>query len=188
MTSYIFESERLGFRIWREPDRKIFAAINSDGENRKYFPGKLTRAESDDLVDRFKTHMAAKGFGLWAVEIKETGEFIGYIGFSTVVFIADFTPCVEIAWMIKKSHWKKGYATEGARACLGYGFKKLGFDEVYSFTAKINEPSENVMKRLGMSYVCDFEHPKVEEGSNLKLHKLYKITKQSWKKIKKQNV
>ncbi|MCT4661385.1 MAG: GNAT family N-acetyltransferase [Tissierellales bacterium] len=185
MTSYIFESERLGFRIWRETDRKIFAAINADKETMKYFPSTMTKDASNDLVDRFKAHMAAKGFGPWAVEIKETGEFIGYIGFSTAVFIAEFTPCVEIGWRLDKSQWHNGYATEGAQACLKYGFENLGFDEVYSFTAELNEPSENVMKRLGMSYVCNFDHPKVEDGSKIKNHKLYKITKQTWKKIKK---
>lgn len=175
MTPYIFESERLGFRIWKEEDRESFAILNADGEIMKYYTNVLTEKESNDLVDRFKAHMAAKGFGPWVVEIKETREFIGYIGFLTAIFDSEFTPCVEIGWRLDKKHWHEGYATEGALACLQYGFKHLNFEEVCSFTAITNQPSINVMKRIGMTYQCEFKHPKIEDSNPLKNHVLYKL-------------
>lgn len=177
MKSYIFESERLGFRTWRDSDREAFSDLSSDSEIMKYYTNLLNEEESNDLIDRFKTHMAAKGFGAWAVEIKETGEFIGCIGFLTVVFDAKFAPCVEIGWKLDKKYWHEGYATEGGLACLEYGFENLGFDTIYSFTASVNQSSINVMKRIGMTYQYEFEHPRVSPDSELKTHVLYKITK-----------
>lgn len=100
---------------------------------------------------------------------------IGFIGFHIATFEADFTPCIEIGWRLKRDAWGKGYATEGARACLEFGFTNLNFKEVYSFIAKINKPSQNVMKKIGMHYVKDFNHPKIERNSNLCRHVLYVI-------------
>src|SRR5699024_12133542 len=65
------------------------------------------------------------GFGLYAVEEKTNNEFIGFIGFHRATFEADFTPCIEIGWRLKKEAWGKGYATEGAASCLKYGFTVL---------------------------------------------------------------
>lgn len=74
----------------------------------------------------------------------------GFIGFHNENFNDDFSSFIEIGWRLKVEFWENGYATEGAKACLDYGFGKLGFDKIYSFTAKINERSENVMKKIGM--------------------------------------
>lgn len=109
------------------------------------------------------------------MEVKESKEFIGFIGFHRPSFEADFTPCIEIGWRLKRDAWGKGYATEGAKACLKYGFTELNFKEVYSFTAKINKPSEKVMKKIGMQYVKEFDHPKLEPNNKLCKHVLYVI-------------
>jgi RimJ/RimL family protein N-acetyltransferase len=78
-------------------------------------------------------------------------------------------------WRLKKEAWGREYATEGAAACLRYGFSELGLDEVYSFTAEVNEPSRNVMKKIGMNFVKTFSHPRVDPGSPLSRHVLYLI-------------
>lgn len=173
--SYIFESERLGFRSWRESDRKLLRQMGKDKDVMEYFPSLLTDRESDIFLDKINKHFIDKGFGLWPVELKDTGEFIGFIGLLEANFESDFTPCVEIGWRIRKEFWGKGYGTEGARRVLDYGFEKLDLDEIYSFTSILNTRSENLMKKLGMEKVLYFDHPHVEDGHRLKRHVLYKI-------------
>ncbi|WP_033541179.1 GNAT family N-acetyltransferase [Planococcus sp. CAU13] len=173
---YIFESQRLGFRRWKSDDRGEFARMNADPKVMEYFPATLTRTESDRLIDRFELHAEEKGFGIWAVERKEDGAFIGFIGLLEVSFDAGFQGAIEIGWRLDNKFWKRGYATEGAKATLDYAFGVLGMDEICSFTARINHPSEIVMQRIGMQKAGEFDHPKLEENSPLKRHVLYKVT------------
>ncbi|WP_240611965.1 GNAT family N-acetyltransferase [Planococcus halotolerans] len=173
---YIFESERLGFRRWKSDDRGAFARMNADPQVMEYFPNMLTQIESDKLIERFEQHTEEKGFGIWAVERKEDRVFIGFIGLLEVGFDAGFQGAVEIGWRLDNKFWKRGYATEGAKSCLDYAFGVLGMNEIVSFTATLNHPSETVMQRIGMKKAGEFDHPKLEEGSPLKRHVLYKIT------------
>ncbi len=175
--NYIFESERLGFRMWKDSDRKLFARMNKDLEVMEFFPKSLNEEESNAFVDRIQDHMEKDGYGLWAVEIKETGDFIGFIGFAKPSFESFFTPCIEIGWRLDKEFWNRGYGTEGARRCLEYGFDKLGFTEIHSFTSKINVRSWHLMEKIGMVKLGDFDHPRIEEGNPLKPHVVYLIKK-----------
>lgn len=170
--TYVFESERLGFRRWRESDRRAFSSMNADASVMKYFPQVLTKEASDLLIDRFEEHFVEKGYGIWAVEIKENREFIGLLEINMDV---DFKKAIEIGWRLDKRFWKKGYASEGATACLEYAFNILKMNEIYSFTAVLNQPSEKVMQRIGMEKVKEFDHPSVEIESPLRRHVLYKI-------------
>ena len=118
------ETERLLLRSWKYEDRKFFAEMNGDGNVMKYFPTTLSADESNSFVDRINAEFEETGVGLYAVEIKETGEFIGYVGFHRFTFEAPFSPGWEIGWRISDRFWHKGYATEAARACLGYARDK----------------------------------------------------------------
>lgn len=86
----------------------------------------------------------------------------------------------ENGWRLAKDFWKQGYATEGAKAALDYGFNILNLDKIVSFTANINTPSQAVMERLGMHKVKNFDHPKVPLHHHLKAHVLYEITSSSF--------
>lgn len=169
------ETERLILRSWKFDDREPFAEMNSNGNVMKYFPSTLSINESNAFVDRIKAEFEETGFGLYAVEIKETGEFIGYVGFHRFTFDAPFSPGWEIGWRISDRFWHKGYATEAAKACLGFAQVKHFCDRLYSFTAVPNIPSENVMKRIGMCDEGTFMHPALADGHWLKEHKLYSI-------------
>ncbi|MGB6779875.1 MAG: GNAT family N-acetyltransferase [Planococcus citreus] len=171
---YLFESERLGFRRWKTSDHAPFAALNANPDVMKFFPKTLSRTESDALIERIEAHFEEKGYGLWAVERKEDGAFIGFIGLLDVNFDIGIEDATEIGWRLEQKFWKKGYATEGAKACLAYAFEELGKKEIYSFTSTVNIPSEAVMKRIGMKKAGEFEHPRVPEGSPLRKHVLYK--------------
>ncbi|WP_281974957.1 GNAT family N-acetyltransferase [Halobacillus litoralis] len=172
-----FESTRLIFRDWESGDLDSFRKMNADEHVMSYFPQTLSCDEADKFYDRIQQEFEHHGYGLFAVETKEKNEFIGFIGFHRATFEEDFTPCVEIGYRLKRPAWGKGYATEGARACLDYGFGKLGFDEVFSFTAKINHPSKAVMNKIGLHFVKEFNHPKIDLSSDLCRHVLYKIEK-----------
>lgn len=141
----------------------------------KYFPNTLSEDESDAFVERINKEFEETGIGLFAVEIKETGEFIGYIGFHRFSFDAPFSPGWEIGWRISDRYWHKGYATEAAKACIDYAREKKIREKIYSFTAVPNTPSENVMKRIGMKFKGTFMHPSLADGHWLKEHKLYSI-------------
>lgn len=174
MEIYI-ETERLILRSWKEDDRKPFAEMNSNKDVMKYFPAPLSVEESDNLMDRIIAEFETFGYGLFAVEIKSTGDFIGYVGFHRFTFDVPFSPNWEIGWRISDRFWHKGYATEAATACINYAREKKLCDRLYSFTAVPNTPSENVMKRIEMNYEGRFMHPALTDGNWLKEHKLYFI-------------
>lgn len=171
------ETSRLILRDWKDSDLEPFRRLNADEQVMKYFPKTLNEKETNELYEVITSEFLEVGFGFYAVESKDNNEFIGFIGFHRATFDADFTPCIEIGWRLKKEAWGHGYATEGAKACLEYGFSTLGFKEIYSFTADINAPSKNVMNKIGMSFIKMFDHPKVEMNSPLRQHVLYYIKK-----------
>jgi RimJ/RimL family protein N-acetyltransferase len=170
-----FETERLHLRQWKSADRAPFAALNDDPRVMEYFPSRLSRAESDAMADRCESLIHERGWGLWATELKESGEFIGYVGLHTLETQFPFSPCVEIGWRLAFEHWRKGLATEAAKEALRIGFQRLGFTEIVSFTAVNNRRSRAVMERLGMTESGLFEHPNVPEESGLRLHCLYRV-------------
>jgi len=168
---------RLTLRPWRASDRVLFQAINADPRVMEFYPSTLTPQESDALVTRIEQHFAQHGHGPYAVELTETGTFIGYIGLYTPTFAAHFTPTVEIAWRLSADHWGKGLATEGARAVLHHAFQTLKLPSLVSFTVPQNQRSRRVMEKLGMTHDPseDFYHPNLPEGHPLRRHVLYRI-------------
>ncbi|AKU16471.1 GNAT family N-acetyltransferase [Luteipulveratus mongoliensis] len=182
MTPTTIETERLTMRPWRDADLEPFAALNADDEVMEHFPAPMTREESDALADRVRTHISENGWGLWAVEVKDTGEFIGFTGLSRPSFEAHFTPAVEVGWRLARNAWGHGYATEAARAALRYGFTVAKLDEIVSFTAATNTRSQAVMQRIGMvrNETEDFDHPRLEPGHRLSQHMLYRLTRERW--------
>lgn len=173
------ETERLILRQWKESDRDVFAELNGSHENMAFFPRPFTREESDAFIDKTISLINQNGFGLFAVEIKETSEFIGFTGLNRPTYQTHFTPCVEIGWRIHQRFWGKGYATEAALGVLDFAFQELKLEEVVSFTSHLNIPSIKVMERIGMIHdpKGDFNHPNVEEGHKLRPHTLYRIKK-----------
>jgi ribosomal-protein-alanine N-acetyltransferase len=175
-------SGRICLRRWRDEDREPFAAMNSDARVMEFFRSRLSRVESDAMVDRIQTHFSEHDFGLWAVEVADVAAFIGFVGLTWARFSAHFTPAVELGWRLAFEHWGRGYATEAARLALGYGFGTLALSEVVSFTSATNRRSRAVMERLGMrrNPVDDFDHPALPEGDPLWSHVLYRISSGSY--------
>jgi RimJ/RimL family protein N-acetyltransferase len=173
----MLETDRLLLRRWKESDREAFAAINADPRVMEFFPGCLTRQESDELIERIETHFENHGFGLYAVEIKEDRALAGFIGLHVATFQAHFTPAVEIGWRIAEPYWNKGIATEGSREVIQFAFERLRLDALVSFTVPENLASRRLMEKLGMTRnpAEDFDHPRLPEGHRLRRHVLYRL-------------
>ncbi|BAU12384.1 GCN5-related N-acetyltransferase [Leptolyngbya sp. NIES-3755] len=171
-----FSTERLYLRQWRNSDREPFAQMSADPRVMEYFPALLDRDASDALVDRIEAKIRAQGWGWWAVELRETQEFIGFVGLNRPEITFPFSPCVEVGWRLAFPHWGKGYASEAAREALRIGFEVLDFDEIVSFTSIHNQRSRSVMERLKMRKMPEtFLHPKLPPDHPLAEHCLYLI-------------
>ncbi|MBD5333906.1 MAG: GNAT family N-acetyltransferase [Bacteroides sp.] len=173
MMKYI-ETDRLILRSWRPEDLPLFAAINKDERVMRYFPATLTEEQTESFYNRIQAEFDRVGWGLYAVELKSDGIFIGYVGLHGIGFDADFTPGVEIGWRLAADYHNQGLATEAAEEVLKMA-KKSGLNKLYSFTAKPNLPSERVMQKIGMTKIGEFEHPDLSVGSPLRTHVLYAI-------------
>jgi RimJ/RimL family protein N-acetyltransferase len=172
------ETSRLLLRRWRDSDREPFAELNADPQTLLYFPQTFGRQHSDTMIDQAEADFDRLGFGRWALQRKDTGEFIGFTGLA--VLPGDIPQAgggVEVGWRLAKHAWRHGYATEAALAAVRVGFDGVGLAEIWSTTAVLNEPSQAVMRRIGMTEVARFEHPRISDGHPLKPHVTYHLAR-----------
>ncbi len=176
MTIVELRTERLLLRQWLDADREPWAALNADPEVMEHFPATLDRAASDAFVAKASTTIAARGWGLWAVEARDDGHFVGMVGICPVTFDVPFVPAVEVGWRLARAEWGHGYATEAATAAVDFAFGELELDEVVSMTTVRNRRSRAVMERLGFVHVpaLDFDHPRVPPDSPIRPHVVYR--------------
>ncbi len=174
------ETERLLLRRWRESDKAPFAELNADPDVMRYFSQPASRERSDWLAEAADADIARQGWGLWALEQRASGRFLGFTGLARPPFEAAFTPAVEIGWRLSRSAWGFGFATEAAHAAAAFAFEQLQLDELVSYTSEHNARSRAVMRRLGMRYdpTEDFDHPHVE--GSLRRHVLYRLSASHW--------
>jgi len=180
----MLETERLRLRQWQDSDVEPYIRLNSNPVVMRYFPSVMTEEETRAQIGRAKAYIENNGWGFWALELKETGEFLGFVGLLGQDEQREIpnTPFVEIGWRLDEQHWGKGYAPEAAQAALDFAFNQLDLSEVYSFTALPNHPSQRVMEKIGMvNTKQDFDHPKLDKGHELERHCLYRITQQQWR-------
>ena len=169
---------RLVLRDWQQRDREPFAAMNSDPAVMHYFPARLTPEETNAAVDRYTQQLARDGFTMFAAEDRGTGEFLGLLGAQTMRFAVPHLsqPAVEIGWRLASSAQGRGLATEGARAVLEH-LREQNIHEVVAITVPDNQPSRNVMEKLGMQHRREltFDHPLVAQDSPRRRHVLYSL-------------
>ncbi len=181
--SYLFTSQRLGFRTWKQSDVALMAEINADANVMRYFPSTQNVAETEAFVQRMISMYEKSGYCYFAVDELDTGAFIGFIGIAYQEYDAPFTPCTDVGWRLKQTSWGKGYATEGAAACLEFAFKNNFTDELYSVAPGVNHPSINVMQKIGMKFDLHFNHPKLTEFPALQLCHVYKLNKNDYSQL-----
>ncbi len=171
------KTDRLILRQWQKSDVDDFVAMNQDELVMKHFPNLLTKEQSLVLIERIKTHFEKYGYGLFALELKETKKFIGFCGLANVPFESHFTPAVEIGWRLASQFHGKGYATEAAKEVLRFAFENLKLSEIVSFTVPKNKASIRVMEKIGMKRdeEGNFKHPKLAKDHPLSWHVLYRV-------------
>ena len=104
----VIKINRLILRQWKPADLEPFAVLNSDPEVMEYFPKILSRIESDDLAGKIKDFINENGWGLWAVKLISTHEFIGFVGLNSPKPEFSPAPCVEIGWRLARKYWGSG--------------------------------------------------------------------------------
>lgn len=169
------QTPRLTLRQWQDSDTASFIQMCADDEVMRYFPKKLNTIEATAFLERIKADIEKRGWGLFAVELKATGKFIGFIGLHLHPPEFEIADAPEISWRLLPQYWYQGYVTEGAKAVLKHAFRNLRIDRVISLTACINTPSKDVMQRLGMDKVREFDHPFISADHPLHRHILYEI-------------
>ncbi|MET3644467.1 GNAT family N-acetyltransferase [Streptococcus gallinaceus] len=172
------ETERLVFRSWKSSDFDDFLSMNQDPEVMRYLPNFYSIERAKKIFQLIQKEFENYDYSLFAVETKENGQFIGYVGLHHTQLACIKNEIVEIGWRLKREFRAKGYATEAAQACLKYAFTELKLQEVYTFIAEGNIPSKNIMRKVGMEFVQFFSSSEVNEDDDLYCQVLYKISKE----------
>ena len=135
------ETDRLIIRNWEERDRDLFHEINSDPQVMEFFPFRRDRAQSDAMMDKLRGQIDDRGMGFTALELKATGEAIGFAGLH-LDGVNIFPPgTIEIGWRLARPHWGKGYVTEAGRELLRWGFEDLKLPNIVCFAVDGNRRS-----------------------------------------------
>ncbi|MTI01092.1 GNAT family N-acetyltransferase [Roseibium sp. RKSG952] len=173
-------TERLSIRPWNKgSDFQNLFDLCSNRDVMRHFPAILSEEETKSFLDRLISSHQENGFCFLPIEDRNTGKFLGFAGLHRPRFSKPlaFSPCVEIGWRLLPEAWGQGLASEAARAWLEFGFESAALDEIVSFTAVQNIPSQKVMQRIGMlrDLDGDFDHPSVPDGHHLQRHVLYRL-------------
>ena len=179
----MIETERLVLRRWREEDLVPFGRLNADPEVMAWYgSGPVGERETADRIAGFEAHFEAHGFGIWAVERRSDGQFLGFSGLRHLsAENHPMSPCIEAAWRQARFAWGRGYATEAASAAFADGFERVGVETIWAWTPVLNLRSQAVMKRVGMTHrpTRDFDPPSLSAGHRLRPHMVFSIGRSS---------
>lgn len=170
----IIETDRLILRELTLSDTADLFKILSDKETMKHYPRPYTKEETKEWIGRSIKSYKNFGYGLWAVTLKKTDQFIGQCGISDQNI--DGEKVLEIGYHINKNFQNNGFATEASRACLNYGFTKLGFDEIFIHTYIKNFPSVRVAQKIGMMKRKEYEKT-IQKDNVVMKHVVYSLRK-----------
>lgn len=150
-------------------------AISASKEVMRFFPALATPQQTADFIERMQRLYQEKGYCYFAVDLLETNEFIGFIGLNDITYHVPFSPAVDIGWRLAEKYWGKGYATEGATACLSYAKEQLNLPEIVATAPIINKPSITIIEKIGMTKHLNYVHPSLKGNARLENCVCYKI-------------
>jgi RimJ/RimL family protein N-acetyltransferase len=179
MAEFRLETERLVLREWRDSDIAPLLAICRDPQVMEFLGSLETEEGICAAIARQQAHQANLGHCYWAIEHKVNSEMIGFCGIQPEPLGTPIAGLPDIGWRLGRAYWGKGYAREAAQASLDWGFANLPDDAIWAITVPANTRSWGLMERLGMErqHGMDFDHPNVPDGSPLKRHITYRITR-----------
>lgn len=167
------ETRRLILRELTDCDFDSLFEILSDPETMQHYPAPFDEAKVRSWIQWNQDNYTRYGFGLWAVILKETGEFIGDCGITMQNIHGELLP--EVGYHIHKNHRRKGYAAEAAAACIHFAFTTKNFPMVYSYMKYTNIPSYSTALKNGMRFVEEYADPVNT------ITKVYAIDRETWK-------
>ena len=171
----ILETKRLILREMTDEDFSSLQKVISDPDTMKYYPSPYDENGVQRWINWCKASYAKRGFGLWAVVLKETGEMIGDCGVSMQTIDDELKP--EIGYHLRKDYHRQGIGKEMTQAVRDYFFTNFYYDEVYSYMNKDNLPSYKTAEANGMT----FQHLYTDQGGMV--CRVYRITREEWKKL-----
>jgi RimJ/RimL family protein N-acetyltransferase len=166
------ETARLVLRRPVPEDVYPLAEMNADPEVMKYIGDGRVRTfeETAQAVPRAIGEWDERGHGMFCVDRRDTGEFIGWVALAVPAFLPEVLPAIEIGWRLARRHWGQGFATEAAREALRFGFGSCGFDPIISIRDVDNDASRRVMEKLGLHF--DFQTTVPSHGQPVAVHSI----------------
>ena len=171
----MIETERLLLRPYTLSDFDSLYEIMSDPETMQHYPAPFDEEKTRNWITWNLDNYEKYGFGLWAVILKETGEFIGDCGITLQNIDGEILP--EIGYHIHKKYWRRGFAKEAARAVRNWGFRNTQYDIFYSYMKYTNIGSWSTALANGMKKVKEYPDPKNT------ISYAYAITREEWEKL-----
>ena len=175
MKKVFLETERLILREYVQEDFADLKDVISDEETMKYYPKPYDDAGVQKWLDWSFSNYEKHGFGLFAIELRETGEFVGDAGITLQPIDGEWLP--EVGYHVNKKHWQRGIASEAARVARDWAFQNKDFPALYSYMTVENIPSQATAKSLGMTKIKEY----FDGEENLAV---YRITREEWKMLK----
>lgn len=164
--NYLVTTARLQMREMDPNDAEYFYHLNKDYEVMKYTGDVAFESiEASKVFLENYSDYRRNGFGRWSVELKNTGEVIGWCGLK----LHDNGE-VDLGYRLFRAHWGKGYATEASLACIDYGFNVLGLDRIIGRVARANLASIRVLEKCGMTYWKDEACEGIEDSIYYELY------------------
>jgi len=171
----MIETKRLLLREYTMSDFDDLYEIMSDPETMAHYPAPFDEERTKGWIKWNLENYQKYGFGLWAVVLKETNEFIGDCGISIQNIDGEMLP--EIGYHINKKHWRKGYAKEAAIATRDWAFCNTDYNIIYSYMKYTNVASYSTAIANGMKKVKEYADPKN------KISYAYAITRKEWEEL-----
>ena len=172
----ILETPRLILRAMTDDDFTALHLILSDPETMRYYPKPYDWEGCERWIRWNLDNYESYGFGLWALVLKETGEFIGDCGLTIQNIDRNLLP--EIGYHIHKKHWRKGYGSEAARRVRDWAFEHTDYDCLYSYMKYTNVASYSTARAAGLQKIKEYPDPEDE------ILYVYAITREQWQALK----
>lgn len=154
--AFSLETARLRLRELRIEDLEPLFGILGDAETMRYYPAPFSRDRVRDWISDNRERYERDGFGLWAIEDRGSGQFLGNCGPALREVEGVSEP--ELGWMVTRLRWNQGIATEAASACRFHAFGELGLSRLVSLVRPINLPSARVAEKIGMHVEREVEY------------------------------
>jgi len=170
----IIETARLFLREFAPEDLAALSRVLCDRETMRFYPMTFDEAAAKEWIARNQQRYATYGHGLWAMDLKSTGEMIGDCGIT--LQDVDSESLLEIGYHLRRDMWGQGFATEAAQACSDYGFVKLHAEFLILLVRPENVPSCRVAERNGMTVWKETTHAGLR-------HLVYRVRRREWNSV-----